>query len=108
FEDMVVRHSSDRRSASRGGQIGTFALTDVTPEVAEALEGIEPGGITAVVPAPDGYHIFRLIARYEEGKPTIEEAEAEIRQAAAQQKQQQVYEKYVAKLKNEIFVDIRL
>ncbi len=108
FEEMVVRHSSDRRSAPRRGEIGTFAVTDVTPEVAEALAGIEPGGITDVVPAPDGFHIFRLIARYKEGKPTIEEAEAEIRQAAAQQKQQQVYEKYVAKLKNEIFVDIRL
>lgn len=106
FERLAAAYSDDPSSAARGGEIGTFATDDVSPEVNDALNAITEGEITDVVEAEDGYHIFKLLGRFPAGKPSLEEAYEDIRAAAGQAKQQEAYEEYIEGLKKEIYVRI--
>ncbi len=106
FAKLAAAHSDDPKSASRGGDIGTFAATDVSPDVNKALEGLGVGDYSDVVEAEDGFHIFKLLGRYDAGKPSLEEAFDDIRAAAGQSKQQEAYDRYVENLKKEFYVRI--
>ncbi len=107
YERLARAHSDDRSSAAQGGEVGTFAVSDVTPDMKAALDGVPVGGISEVVEAPDGFHIFRIIAFHPAGKPAFEEVRDEIRIAASQEKQQRFYDEYITKLREEFYVDIQ-
>ncbi len=106
FDRFASAYSDDPASSAKGGKIGTFATDDVSPQVNDALNRIPEGGISDVVEAEDGFHIFKLLGRYPAGKPTLEEAYEDIRAAAAQAKRQEAIEQYIEDLKKEIYVRV--
>ncbi|MFH1681839.1 MAG: peptidylprolyl isomerase [Candidatus Eisenbacteria bacterium] len=106
FAALARKHSDDRPSAARGGEIGIFAVQDMTDEVRAVLDGLEAGEASPLVEATDGFHIFLVLARFPEGKPSFEEAEGDVRAAARQAKQQQVYQDYLDVLRKEVHVEV--
>jgi len=106
FARLAADYSDDVSSASKGGVIGVFGLPDVSPEVQSALDGLGAGDISGVVEVEGGLHIFRVLAHYEQGKPSFEEAREEVLGAVRQSKQQRAYQEYIDSLRDEIYVEI--
>jgi peptidyl-prolyl cis-trans isomerase SurA len=105
FARLARSKSDDRVSAARGGEVGVFALKDMTEDVRAILSGLGPGEISQVVEAADGFHVFRVLDRFPAGKPSFEEAREEARTAARNAKQQKAIQEYLAELRKEIFVE---
>ena len=67
---------SDAASADEGGVLG-WRLPDQLPSgLGDAATGLEPGEISEVVQAADGYHIVKLLDRRREGAEVVEETRA--------------------------------
>ena len=61
FDALASKLSIDA-SAPKGGYIGKVKLSALRPEIREALEGVEPGQMTAVVQTPAGYMILKVLS----------------------------------------------
>src|SRR5687768_15006375 len=48
-------------SASSGGLIGPIALSALRPEVRDALQGLAPGQLSAIIRVPLGFAIVQLV-----------------------------------------------
>ena len=92
---FAARDVSDHPSRPRGGELGALAAREVAalgPDVARAIEALEPGEISPVVAQDDGFWIVRLVSRDPGRKIPLEEVaetleyrlrEARIQDAAA-------------------------
>ena len=79
FSDLA-RQFSQGPTAAAGGDIGEFAEDTLSPQIQEALDGLKPGEVTAVLDTDQGFQLFYLEAiRQTEGKP-LESVRAEIHQ----------------------------
>jgi tetratricopeptide (TPR) repeat protein len=58
----LARAASIDASASAGGLIGRFELAALAPNVRQALGGLGPGQITAVVQIPTGFAVFQVVS----------------------------------------------
>lgn len=80
FETLASLYS-DSPLAAEGGNLGTFALADLSPDIRDAVEGLEEGGLTPILDTGDGLQVIyvdEVISRpsksMEEARPEIEEA----------------------------------
>ncbi len=62
FRAAAIRYS-EAPDALDGGDIGWRNMDEVPPAFAGAIQKLDVGQITAPLRAPDGFHIFKLIAR---------------------------------------------
>lgn len=81
----AVRRYSRSPSAARGGEIGWVAAQQLPPEVAEALEGLEPGDITPPIEVPGGFSILKLLDRRVESLAAIDASDPELRERIRRQ-----------------------
>lgn len=76
FFAFAARDASDHPSRPRGGELGSLTAREVArlgPDVARALEALEPGDLSAVIPQDDGFWIVRLVSRDPGRKIPLEE-----------------------------------
>ena len=62
FAGLAVAES-DGRNALAGGDLGWRTAADLPAVAAGEVPGLEPGGTTAVLRSPSGFHLFHLEAR---------------------------------------------
>ncbi len=65
FQVIARDHSVDP-SATSGGYLGTFALSDLRPEYQDALRGLAPGEVSPVASIDGEYFLFQLLSEDEE------------------------------------------
>lgn len=79
FAELAERESIDPASAAKGGDIGWVNLSELLPQIGEAVLDLEPGEISPPVRSDLGLHIIRFDER------TMEKASEErIRQQAVE------------------------
>jgi hypothetical protein len=76
FEDLLV-YSLDTMSAN--GDIGTFSVISIPPEIMMPLKKTKEGGTTGVIKFGEFYMIFKVIERKIAETPTFEEIKDNIR-----------------------------
>lgn len=108
FDEVVKTYSEDDSSKFSGGDLGFAELSIFEPEFAEALRGLNEGGVSTVVETRDGQHIIKLletrqpeVAAFEEIKDTIA-TELKAEQAAS------LYAERLEMMKDEAFSSERL
>jgi peptidyl-prolyl cis-trans isomerase C len=57
FVDLVKKYSDDKRN---NGNLGGFSLSDIYPQVANAIKDLKPGQYTDFVRVNDGFVLLRL------------------------------------------------
>ena len=57
FKELARLHS-EASFAERGGDLGVFALDDLSDQLREAIKGLKPGEFTPVLETPQGYQIL--------------------------------------------------
>jgi hypothetical protein len=60
FEAMAREHSSDPSSA-QGGLIGPIELSELRPELRDALRNLGPGAVASVLPLPTGFALVQRV-----------------------------------------------
>ena len=58
FAELAKRYSTDTGSASKGGELGSFAASDLVPEYSNAALAAKPGQIIGPVQSQFGWHVI--------------------------------------------------
>ena len=98
FAALAKTESQDASSAARGGEVGTLALTDMLPEVREAVAKLKSGQVSEPIQAAAGIHIVKLIEAQPARTATLEEMKPRLQAALRQQRQQQLVQAYLSGL----------
>ena len=100
FADLAKRYSIDPSAKATGGTIGFHAKGTLLPEYeAVAFKMTKVGQISAPVKTQLGYHIIQLQGIRPPAYTPYEEVKEFIKQRIAQERQNDVLEKYVTDLK---------
>ncbi|QMU55983.1 MAG: hypothetical protein GKS04_02145 [Candidatus Mycalebacterium zealandia] len=62
FAALASRHSTDIRTADKGGDLGYFTYDELIKPLREAVDGAQAGDINGPVESKAGFHIVKVIA----------------------------------------------
>jgi len=102
----LARDMSDGESAKNFGEIGWYKKDEINP----ALHGLfkeKKGYISDIIKTDNGFAIFKVEERHEEGQAPLEEVENEIQEKLYMQLMQPKMREYLTKLRQEAFLEIR-
>jgi protein-export membrane protein SecD len=74
FDELAKQYSTDKSTADKGGDLGTFPRDSMIPEFGDAIFAAQAGQIIGPVETPYGYHIIYKISE----NPTKEYEVSEI------------------------------
>jgi peptidyl-prolyl cis-trans isomerase SurA len=77
--EKLAKQFSDAPTAASGGRLGVFGTNLLTPEIKDALKGLQPKQYSPAVETDQGYQIFYVEDILYSGGKTLEEATPEIR-----------------------------
>lgn len=106
FEDLALRYS-DGITASRGGHLGLVRQGELLPGLERAMATLVPGGISGMIETQEGLHIVRLEDKKPKQFRPYEEVKQEIQGLVFQQKSEDVFQAWLADLKNKAFIEIK-
>lgn len=106
FAELALRHS-DGTEATRGGSLGFVRQGELHPPIERAVAALQPGEISEPVATTEGIHILRL----DEKKPSqfrpFAEVKGEMQGFVFQQKSEDVYQLWMATLKNKAYIEVK-
>jgi peptidyl-prolyl cis-trans isomerase SurA len=106
FEDLALRFS-DGPTASRGGRLGLVRQGELLPAIERGVGNLVPGGISDVIESPEGLHIVRLDDKKPKAFRPYEEVRQEIQALVFQQKSEDMFQAWLANLKNKSYIEIK-
>ena len=93
-------------TASKGGNIGSYVTSKLAPDIAKPIANVKEGDITPVLKSNPGYVIIRVDSRKPSITRPLDEVREEIKNRLWQQKFQPEYDRFVAELKDEAYIQI--
>jgi peptidyl-prolyl cis-trans isomerase SurA len=106
FEDLALRFS-DGPNASHGGRLGLVRQGELLPEIERTIANLVPGGISDVIETSEGFHIVRLEDKKPKQFRPYEQVRTEIQGLVFQQKSEDVFQAWLADLKNKAYIEIK-
>lgn len=106
FGDLARRHSIDPATRERGGDLGLVRKDKLIPEFAGAIAGLRDGQISDVVKTSYGYHVIRLVDQRTVIPQTLTEVRDEVRERVARDKEKQLFDEWVKRLRAEAKITI--
>jgi peptidyl-prolyl cis-trans isomerase SurA len=106
FAELARTNSDDRGSAIDGGDLGWVSKGQMVPEFEEVMLYTEIGEISAPFRSEFGWHILQVLDRRSyDGTEDVKRAKA--RAAIAQRKQDERYQSWLRRLRDEAYVEFR-
>lgn len=105
FAVVAAEVSVDAISAAKGGQLGTFSLTDLSTQFQEVLAEAKAGTITEPLLTPAGWYIFEVQRRVAGHSYSFAELKDNLRQVVEGEKIEVALDEYVDELKERFFID---
>ncbi len=105
FATMASQYSKGP-TASKGGSIGSYVVSKLSPQITGAIAGVKVGDVSAVIQIPEGFAILRVDDRKESVIRPLEEVRAEIKNYLFLQKQKPEMDRFVALLKEDAYIQI--
>jgi peptidyl-prolyl cis-trans isomerase SurA len=105
FEDIARQHSEDG-SAAAGGDLGWAAPGMMVPEFEQAMDALQPGGLSQPVVSRFGVHLIQVLERRQvnlEPRQVREQARSVLRE----QKFEQAYLDWTKELRSRAYVELR-
>jgi parvulin-like peptidyl-prolyl isomerase len=106
FEDVALRYS-DGPNALQGGRLGLVRQGELVPAIERAIEPLVPGGISDIIENADGFHIIRLEDKKPKQYRPFEEVKYEIQGLVFEQKSEDMFQSWLADLKNKAYIEIK-
>lgn len=102
FEELLV-FSLD--TLSENGDIGTFSVISIPPEILAVLEKVKEGGVTEPVKFGEYFLIFRVVEHSIAEEPKYEDIKENIRQNLSQERAREEAEKYYSEIRERARVE---
>jgi parvulin-like peptidyl-prolyl isomerase len=106
FEDLALRFS-DGPNASRGGRLGLVRQGELLPGIERAIANLVPGGISDMIETSEGFQIVRVEDKKPKQFRPFEEVRIEIQGLVFRQKSEDVFQAWLANLKNKAYIEIK-
>jgi hypothetical protein len=100
--NRMAREQSVGVEASRGGEMGVFALGQLPEEMETAIFALKVGEVSPVLESAYGFHIFRLDSRYEPELIPYDRAATSIKVKLLSQKVKNHISQHIINLKNSL------
>ncbi len=108
FKELAKIYSADDDSRRQGGELGWFAIEDLPPGFAAAMDKMpENGDVYGPVLTEYGLHILKKIDSKEKRKLNPTDDFDQIREMARQMKTGEVVDKWLNEIKDRTYVEIR-
>ncbi|PLX88252.1 MAG: hypothetical protein C0614_02635 [Desulfuromonas sp.] len=101
----LAYYESDDRSKYVGGSLGSFHAGQTVAEFDEAIQNMKAGEVAGPIRTMYGYHIIKLDKVDEARQLDFEEVSAAIRTALKKNEREELYEAWMAKLKEKYPVE---
>jgi peptidyl-prolyl cis-trans isomerase SurA len=108
FSELAKQFSDDQESKKMGGELGWYPVDQMTPEFKQGLENVQVGQVSRPLKSPSGIHILKLLDKREERKLTLDEDWDAIKDMVRRKKTNELVQEWVQKLRQDIYVDIRI
>jgi len=90
--ESLLKYSLD--TLSKNGDIGSFSVISIPPEILDKIKNVEVGEVTPVIKLGDYYHIFKVLEHTRKEEPKFEDVVENIKQRLRQQKINEAGEKF--------------
>ncbi len=107
FATQAQRYSDDKRTRAAGGRLGWFTRPQLNERYKEIADQLTPGEVSEPILIGDSFHLFKLLAKSDERKMTLEDDWAEISQIAKNWLMGERLSTFVEEWKKEVYVEIR-
>ncbi len=107
FADLAREHSMDETSANIGGLLNWFQAGTYGDEIQEVIDRLDPGQTSEPFPTGVGWHILRLEDERDADR-TVEVQRERARSMLFGQKAEDEVDRFLRRLRDESFVEIRL
>jgi peptidyl-prolyl cis-trans isomerase SurA len=108
FGKLAKEYSSDEDSRKMGGELGWYPVAQMTPEFREGVKDLKIGEISEPIQSQFGIHILKVLDRKEQRKLTLEDDWDTIKDMARRRKTNQEVAKWVEKMRQDTYVEIKL
>jgi parvulin-like peptidyl-prolyl isomerase len=108
FDDMARKHSDDKASAERGGDLGVFGRGQMVPPFEKAAFSLSVGEVSSIVETDFGYHLIQVQEKRAASKLRFEDAEEDLKEYAFRVKAQETFEKFVEDLRKDASVKVHM
>ena len=106
FEDVALQYS-DGPNALQGGRLGLVRQGELLPAIERAIASLVPGGISNIIENADGFHIMRLEDKKPKQYRPFNEVKYEIQGLVFEQKSEDVFQSWLAGLKDKAYIEIK-
>lgn len=106
FEDVALKYS-DGPNALQGGKLGLVHQGELLPAIERAIASLVPGGISDIIENADGFHIMRMEDKKPKQFRSFKDVKLEIRDLVFEQKSQDVFQSWLADLKDKAYIEIK-
>jgi peptidyl-prolyl cis-trans isomerase SurA len=107
FAELARMYSDDPTSREKGGELGEFAVDQLTPQFREALRDLPVGGVADPVKGAAGYFVLKLLDRTEARTPSFEEVAPQLHDVVQDQKIEAELQKFLAGLRSKFYIDVK-
>jgi peptidyl-prolyl cis-trans isomerase SurA len=104
----LAREHSQGATAANGGDLGTLARGDLSPDLQKIAFSLAPASVSEPVLQGGGYRILKVVEKKEGSVVPFTEAKEEIMRRLAQTRMASAYEEYVAGLRKTALVDLKV
>ncbi|WP_319759908.1 SurA N-terminal domain-containing protein [Maridesulfovibrio sp.] len=106
FEDAADKYTTGPGMGS-GGDLGVLEWGDLAQTWHEALEGLKPGGISKVFDVQKSKALLKLDSYAHAEQSSFEDSKEEIYNRLYRQKQNEVFEDFIKKLREKAVIEIK-
>lgn len=106
FED-IAKQFSDGPTAADGGDLQYFKRGTLSKELEDKTFAMKPGEFTDPIRTKQGFVILKVTEHQQAGVPALKDVEPQIQNAIYMKKLQPELRKYLTKLREEAFIDIK-
>ncbi|MEW6543964.1 MAG: peptidylprolyl isomerase [Nitrospirota bacterium] len=106
FADLALRRS-DGPEATRGGSLGLVRQGELLPQIERALATLQGGEFSEPIETPQGFHIIRLEEKTPPQFRPFAEVKTEIHGLVYSQKSEDMYQVWLADLKNRAYIEVK-
>ena len=107
FAELARANSDDTFSRNRGGRLDWFDGETFGPAVAQQVQALQDGQLSAVFRTEAGWHIIRRVAERQQDV-TDENRRQRARQLIGERKAQDEFERFLRQLRADAYVESRL
>ena len=105
FDELAKQYSQDSTAAA-GGDLGLFALDELSAEFRETVRGMAEGEISPVLQTPNGYQILMLQEIKKIPGKTLKEARIEVQERLYRELVEEKYRAWLKALRDRSYVKI--